>query len=128
MNQFRGGKLSNQQVAVPQPDPANFFAEISTAYVEVLAGVRRPEQLARWLSERTYYDVCQRAAREARQRQLTGLRMRPDVSLRASKTFLTDLLAYQGVVVLRIGQTTKAVSIRAEKINARYRITDLSLI
>jgi hypothetical protein len=54
--------------------------------------------------------------------------MRPDVSLRASKTFLTDMLAYQGVVVLRIGQTTKAVSIRAEKINARYRITDLSLI
>lgn len=120
--------MTNQQVATPQPDPANFFAEISAAYVEVLAGVRRPEQLARWLSERTYYDVCQRAAREARQRQLTGLRMRPDVSLRSSKTFLTDPCAFQGVVVLRVGQTTKAVSIRAEKINARYRITDLSLI
>lgn len=120
--------MTNQQITVPQPDPANFFAEISTAYVEVLAGVRRPEQLARWLSERTYYDVCQRAAREARQRQLTGLRMRPDVSLRASKTFLTDLFAYQGVVVLKVGQTTKAVSIRAEKINSRYRITELSLV
>jgi hypothetical protein len=123
-----GGMLMNQQVVAPQPDPANFFAEISAAYVEVLAGVRRPEQLARWLSERTYYDVCQRAAREARQRQLTGLRMRPDVSLRSSKTFLTDLAAYQGVVVLRVGQTTKAVSIRAERVNTRYRITDLSLI
>lgn len=120
--------MNEQQITVPQPDPANFFAEISTAYVEVLAGVRRPEQLARWLTERTYYDVCQRVAREARQRQLTGLKMRPDVSLRASKTFLTDLMAYQGVVLLRIGQVTKAVTIRAEKVNARYRITDLSLL
>jgi hypothetical protein len=120
--------LDNQQVIATRPDPANFFAEISTAYVEVLAGVRRPEQLARWLSEKTYYDVCQRAAREARQRSLTGLRMRPEVSLRSSKTFLTDLLAYQGVVVLRVGKVTKAVSIRAEKINERYRITDISLI
>ena len=90
--------------------------------------MRRPEQLARWLSEKTYYDVCQRAAREARQRQITGLRMRPDVSLRASKTFLTDLSSYQGVVVLRVGQTTRAVSIRAEQINSRYRITELSLV
>lgn len=120
--------MTIKQVTSAQPDPANFFAEISTAYVEVLAGVRRPEQLARWLSERTYYDVCQRAAREARQRQLTGLRMRPDVSLRATRTFLTDFEAHQGVVILRIGSTTKAVSIRAERVNTRYRITDLSLI
>lgn len=117
-----------QQVTVTRPDPAGFFAEISAAYVEVLAGVRRPEQLARWLSEKTYYDVCQRAAREAKQRQITGLRKRPEVSLRATKTFLTDSPSFQGVVILRIGGATKAVSIRAEQVNARLRITDLSLI
>jgi hypothetical protein len=120
--------MTNKQVAAPLPEPANFFAVISTAYVEVLAGVRRPEQLSRWLTERTYYEVCQRAAREARARQLTGLKLRPEVSLRSSKTFLTTVHAYQGVVVLRVGRATKAVSIRAEKVNERYRITDLNLI
>ncbi len=118
----------SDQVAIKHVDPAPFFAEISAAYVEVLAGVRRPEQLARWLSDRTYYHVCQRAQREARQRSLTGLRQRPDVSFRSTQTFLTDHHAFQGVVILRISGATKAVSIRAELINARYRITDLSLI
>ncbi|NBU23712.1 MAG: hypothetical protein EBS38_07395 [Actinobacteria bacterium] len=118
----------SDQVALKQVDPAPFFAEISAAYIEVLAGVRRPEQLARWLTDRTYYDVCQRAQREARQRAVTGLRSRPEVSLRCTQTFLTDHHAYQGVVILRISGATKAVSIRAELINARYRITDISLI
>jgi hypothetical protein len=120
--------MTNQLVAAKEPDLSRFFAEISAAYVEVLAGLRRPEQLARWLSEKAYYDVCQRAQREARQRALTGIKTRPDVSLRTSKTFATDFLAYQGVVLLRVAGATKAVSIRAEQVNARYRVTDLVLI
>lgn len=120
--------MSNQIVANSEIDPAPFFAEISAAYIEVLAGARRPEQLARWLSDKTYYDVCQRARREAIQRQVTGIRNRPEVVLRSSRTFLTDNYAFQGVVILRISGAVKAVSIRAEQINSRYRITELSLV
>jgi hypothetical protein len=116
------------QLSKHQPDPARFFAQISTAYVEVLAGMRRPEQLARWLSDKAYYDVCQRAKRESRARQLTGLTARPDIILRNSKTFLTDSQNFQGVVVLQIAGATRAISVRAELIHARYRITDLCLI
>ena len=118
----------SDQVATKKVDPAPFFAEISAAYIEVLAGVRRPEQLARWLSDRTYYDVCQRAQREARQRALTGLRSRPEVCLKTTQTFLTDHHAFQGVVILRISGVPKAVSLRAELVHTRYRITDISLI
>lgn len=120
--------MSATQLAMPQPDPAKFFAEICAAYVEVLAGVRRPEQLSRWLSDKAYYDVCQRARREARAREISGARNRPEVVLRSSKTFLTDFRSYQGVVLLQISGSTKAVSIRAELIHSRYRITDLCLI
>ena len=116
------------QLTKQQPDPAKFFAQISAAYVEVLAGVRRPEQLARWLSDKAYYDLCQRARRESRARQLTRINNRPDIVLRKSKTFLTDFNSYQGVVVLQISGNTRAVSVRAELIHARYRITDLCLI
>jgi hypothetical protein len=116
------------QVNVHQTDPSSFFAQICAAYVEVLAGMRRPEQLARWLSDRAYYDVCQRARRESRARELTGARARPDIVLRTTRTFLTDENSYQGVVVLQISGTTRAVSVRAELIHRRYRVTDLSLI
>jgi hypothetical protein len=116
------------QLTKHQPDPAKFFAQISAAYVEVLAGMRRPEQLARWLSDKAYYDVCQRARRESRARQLTRVNNRPDIVLRNSRTFLTDFNSFQGVVVLQISGHTRAVSVRAELIHSRYRITDLCLI
>ncbi|MEY5145975.1 MAG: hypothetical protein RL224_289 [Actinomycetota bacterium] len=116
------------KVAEGQADPASFFAEISAAYVEVLAGLRRPEQLARWLSDTAYYDVCQRYRRGAAQRQITGLKHRPEIVLRKTKTFATDANAYQGVVVLQISGAIKAVSVRAELIYERYRVTEIVLI
>jgi len=120
--------LKQETVEVRNPDPAAFFAQIGAAYVEVLAGVRRPEQLARWLSDRTYYDICQRVKRQSAQRQLTGTKLRPDVFVKKSQTFLTDVGAYQAVVVLKISGSTRAVSIRAEQIHGKYRITDICLI
>lgn len=120
--------LKQQAVAVKNPDPASFFAQIGVAYVEVLAGIRRPEQLARWLSDRTYYDICQRVKRQSAQRQLTGAKLRPDLLIKKSQTFLTDMGAYQAVVVLKISGSTRAVSIRAELIYGKYRITDICLI
>lgn len=114
--------------SVRTPDAARLFAEISQAYVEILAGIRRPEQLARWLSDKIYYDVCQRAKREAQQRLITGIQNRPEITLRKSKTFPTDPDAFEGVVLLRVSGTTRAISLRAEFIHERFRITDLRMI
>lgn len=109
-------------------DPAQLFAEVSKAYIEILAGVRRPEQLARWLSDKAYYDISQRAKREAMQRQITGVKTRPDISLRKSRIFLTDAQGIHGVVILRVSGATKAVALRAELIHERFRITEVLII
>ncbi|MEY3561964.1 MAG: hypothetical protein RL068_1116 [Actinomycetota bacterium] len=109
-------------------DPTKLFAEISQAYIEILAGVRRPEQLARWLSDKIYYDVCQRAKRASRERQLTGLNSRPDIVLRKSRTFLTDSHGVEGVVLLRVSGSTRAVTIRGEFIHERFRVTELVML
>ena len=108
--------------------PEQIFAQIGIAYVEVLSGVRRPEQLVRWLSDKTYYDLVQKARREVIARQVTGANTRPDISIRKSRIFLTDTGAYQAVVVMQLDKTTKAVSIRAEPIHDKYRVTDILLI
>lgn len=118
----------SKQVAVNQTDPSKFFALICLAYFEALAGLRRPEQLARWLSDSAYYDVCQRVRRESKARELTGIKTRPTIALRTTKTFLTDHNSYQGVVLLQISGTVRAVSVRAELIHNRYRVTELSLV
>ena len=111
-----------------QPSPAKLFAEISTAYIEILAGVRRPEQLSRWLSDKAYYDISQRSIRRARQQALVGPSTRPTIILRQSKIFPTDKGAYQGVVLLEISSVLQAVSVRAEMVHGRFRITEILLI
>ena len=109
-------------------DPETIFAQISIAYVEILAGIRTPEQLARWLSDKSYYDLVQKVRREVIARQVTGAMMRPQIAVRKSQIFLTDQGAFQSVVVLLISGATRAVSIRAEQIHGKYRVTDIVLI
>jgi hypothetical protein len=111
-----------------QKSPAKLFAEISTAYIEILAGVRRPEQLSRWLSDKAYYDVSQRSMRRTRQQALVGPSTRPTIILRQSKTFPTDEHAVQGVVLLEISAVLLAVSVRAEMVHGRFRITEIVII
>ncbi|EIC92082.1 hypothetical protein IMCC13023_05610 [Candidatus Aquiluna sp. IMCC13023] len=116
------------QLSNTQTSPAKLFAEISTAYIEILAGVRRPEQLSRWLSDKAYYDISQRSMRRARQQALVGPGTRPTIILRQSKIFPTDKGAFQGVVLLEISSVLRAVSVRAEMVHGRFRITEIVLI
>lgn len=120
--------MSIQIARKDQQNPAKFFAEISMVYIEILAGVRRPEQLSRWLSDKAYYDISQRSNRRARQQALTGQSIRPIILIRNSKVFPTDSDAYQAVVLLDISGAIRAVSIRAEQIHGRFRITEIVLI
>jgi len=120
--------MSIQIVRKDQNNPANFFAEISTAYVEILAGVRRPEQLSRWLSDKAYYDISQRSKRQMRRQALTGQNIRPTILIRNSKVFPTDANAFQGVVLLEISGAIRAISVRAERIHGRFRVTEIVLI
>lgn len=109
-------------------NPEKLLAIIGTAYIEVLAGVRRPEQLARWLTDKAYFELCQKARSAARSRQATGISNRPNIILRNSKTFLTDANCYQGVVLVKVSGATKALSIRGKHIHNRFRVTDMELI
>jgi hypothetical protein len=110
------------------PEAPKLLAQIARVYVETLAGLRRPEQLARWLSDAAYYDLCHRVAREYRGRQLMGVTSRPIVNIRRSQFFNTDREALMAVVLLDINDTTRAMSIRVEVVNTRLRIVDLILI
>lgn len=109
-------------------NPENLLAIIGKAYLEVLAGVRRPEQLARWLSDKAYYELRDRAQQEARSRQVTGATSRPHIVVKQSKTFSTIKGGYQGVLLVKISGATKAVSIRARNIHERFRVTELEVI
>ena len=110
-------------------DPAIFFSQVSTAYVEILAGLRRPEQLSRWLGDVAYSDINYKSRRECMARQVFGPNpVRPAVVIRSSKIFPSDDNTYQGVVLMTLCGKIRAVSIRAEEVFDRHRITSLKFI
>jgi hypothetical protein len=111
-----------------EPGTTTAIAQIAQAYIEIISGLRRPEQLARWLSESAYYDLCQRSAREHRSRQLLGVRQRPVISIRKTQLFATDSRALMAVVLVDISGVVRALSVRVEAVNGRPRIVDLILI
>jgi len=54
------------------PDPRPFIVNLSRYVVEILAGVRELDQIARWLEPAAYETLLQAVAIEARARQAKG--------------------------------------------------------
>lgn len=97
--------------------------------LEVLTGLRPPQQLLRWSSADIYSGVMRRAALQARLRARTGRAHTARVaSLRAS--FPRDGVAEVGAV-LREGDRVRAVALRLEtctdRSGERWRVTALEL-
>ena len=111
-----------------QPSPAKLFAEIFDSLHRDSRRSQAPRTTSRWLSDKAYYDISQRSMRRARQQALVGPSTRPTIILRQSKIFPTDKGAYQGVVLLEISSVLQAVSVRAEMVHGRFRITEIVLI
>lgn len=112
----------------PELNPERLLSEITIAYLECLAGLRRPDQLGRWLSPAAYQDLLHRCQREARMRQIGALQRRPEIGFKSCKTFSTESDRIQAVVIVQISGRFRSMSIRAEFFNQRIRILDLVLI
>lgn len=111
-----------------EAETRRLLAEISIAYLEVLSGLRRPEQLARWVSDRFYTELIHRSRRESMSRQITGLNARPKMQLVASNTFPTANGTAQTVSLIRIAGRIFAVSLMAAQLHGRLRVTEIDLV
>ncbi len=111
------------------PDPETFLRNISRGVLEIFAGVREVDQLARWLTEDAYRKLVTRANLAARARSARGMpAKRPAhqiVSVRYSSP--ADGIV-EGVVIVRGPARTRAVALRLEGMDGRWRTTSLALL
>ena len=106
------------------PDPTPLVENLTRCVIEVLLGAREVEQLARWVTEDTYLHLARRsiAARRAR-----ALRRQPVT--RADYDVGPVIVTHpaDGVVeataVVRSTGRTRAVAMRLEGLDARWRAT-----
>ncbi|MDF2047831.1 MULTISPECIES: Rv3235 family protein [Microbacterium] len=120
----------------PQKTPAArlpradvFTRNIVRGVFEVLAGVREVEQLARWTSEEVYRSLVVRASLAKRARSARGVPVPRDVhEIRNVHLFAPTDGVFEATVTAAARARTRAVALRLEGIDGRWRVTALALL
>jgi len=111
------------------PDPSVLIENLATGVVEVLGGVRDLEQLGRWLSEGVYRHLLRRAIIAARGRAVRGQpAARPAATVAATRITYPAGDVVEATVLLHGPIRTRAVAIRLEGMDSRWRATALAVL
>lgn len=111
------------------PDPAALIDNLASGVVEVLGGVRDLEQLGRWLSEGVYRHLLRRSIIAARGRAARGqVPSRPLAMVMSKRVTRPADNVVEAAVVLHGLARTRAVAIRLEGMDGRWRATALAVL
>ena len=112
---------------LPEPEP--LLENLTRGVLEVLAGVREAGQLARWFSEDAFRVVVTRANMAARARSARRMPVSRPVYevLRIRHSSPADGVVESVVIVSDPGRT-RAVAIRLEGWDGRWRATSLAVL
>jgi hypothetical protein len=111
------------------PDPDASLRVLATGVVEVIAGTRQVDQLARLLSDDVYQRLSRRAIEARNFRNETGQKTRyQNFSVRNIMNSSPRDGVIESVVLLNAQRRTRAVTIRLEGINNRWRATSVSVL
>ena len=128
--------MTLQEYFAPQPTPASdlpnpepLLRSLTQGVLEVFAGVREIDQLARWFSEEAFRRLGTRANLSARARSARGTApARPVFEvLSIHETTPADGIVEAVVVVAGPGRT-RAVAIRLEGLDHRWRATSFAVL
>ncbi|MFV0372729.1 Rv3235 family protein [Microbacterium sp.] len=113
--------------SLPEPEP--LLHNLTIGVLEVLAGVREAEQLARWLTEDAFARLLTRANLSARARSARNVTASRPVHRILSVRFTNPAdSVVEGVVIVAGPVRTRAVAIRLEGWDGRWRATSLALL
>lgn len=111
------------------PDPAPMLHGLTRGVLEVLAGVREVDQLARWFTEDAYRSLLTRANLSARARSARGVApQRPAYSILSTHWSSPVDGVVEATVVVATSARARAVAIRLEGLDGRWRATTLAIL
>jgi len=115
--------------ATQLPDPEPLLRSLTQGALEVLAGVREVDQLARWFSEEAYKALVLRSNLSARARSARGVTpTRPVFEILSLRHAAPVDGVVEAVVVVAGPGRTRAVAIRLEGLDRRWRATSLAVL
>lgn len=111
------------------PDPVPLLRSLTQGVLEVLAGVREVDQLARWFNEDAYRSLVTRSNLSARARSARGVPpARPTFEIRSIRTSEPRDGAIEAVIVVAGPGRTRAVAVRLEGLDRRWRAASFAVL
>jgi hypothetical protein len=111
------------------PNPIPLMENLARCVLEVLAGARDLDQLSRWVADDVYRHLLKRVVLSARARQARGAPVgRP--SFRIGNTITCEPAdgVVEGVVIVHGKARTRAVAIRLEGLDKRWRASAINVL
>jgi hypothetical protein len=115
--------------AAELPDPAPLLRSLTQGVLEVFAGVREIDQLARWFSEDAYRRLSTRANLSARARSARGVApVRPVFEILSIRQTEPADGVVEAVIIVAGPGRTRAVAVRLEGMDHRWRATSFAVL
>lgn len=111
------------------PDPLPLLENLTRRVIEILAGARDLEQIARWVSDDVYRHLLKRVVISNRARQATGRKAtRPTFTIGSTTVCEPRDGVVEAVVIVRGRARTRAVAVRLEGLDKRWRATAVNVL
>ena len=122
---FGQQRTSRTKLANPRP----LIENLTRCVVEILAGARDLEQIARWVSDDVYRHLLKRVVLSTRARQVKGVTpSRPAFSVGSVTLCEPNDGVVEAVVIVHGRARTRAVAIRLEGLDNRWRATAINVL
>lgn len=129
-------QVENSEVFGPQPtssldlpDPRDFALRLVAGIIECVYGLREPAQFSRWVTEDVYRVVARRAQRTSVGKKSAGsTASRPQFSIGNAIVSTPRDGVVEASVIVRGPARVRAVALRLEGIDYRWRATSFSML
>lgn len=111
------------------PDPTPLIENLTRCVIEILAGARDLEQISRWVTDDVYRHLLKRTVLSARARQAKGrVASRPSFSIGSARVCEPRDGVVEAVVIVRGRARVRAVALRLEGLDARWRASAINVL
>jgi hypothetical protein len=111
------------------PDPGPLLENLTRCVIEILAGARELEQIARWVTDDVYRHLLKRVVLSTRARQARGQKAtRPFFTIGSTNYSEPRDGVVEAVIIVRGRARTRAVAIRLEGLDSRWRATAINVL
>ena len=117
----------SERAALPAPEP--LLENLTRCVIEILAGARDLEQISRWVTDDVYKHLLKRVVLSARARQAKNqATVRPTFTIGSISVCEPRNGVVEAVVIVNGRARVRAVAVRLEGLDSRWRATAINVL